>query len=137
MPIIGFNFDRIIVERLDKIKKGMKIKSDLSIKSLEKEELDVGTAGNVIKVNFDFSVSYDPNMGNISLQGHVLFMEDQAKIDMILNEWEKSKGLEKEIAPILLNTILARCNIKALAMTQEVNLPPHIRLPMVKPGTKK
>ncbi len=137
MPIIGFNFDRIIVERLDKIKKGMKIKSDLAIKSLEKEELDVGTSGNVIKVNFDFSVSYDPNMGNISLQGHVLFMEDQTKIDEILKEWEKSKGLEKEIAPILLNTILARCNIKALAMTQEVNLPPHIRLPMVKSGTKK
>ena len=31
----------------------------------------------------------------------------------------------------LVNTILAKCNVKALSLEQEVNLPPHMNLPKV------
>ncbi len=137
MPIIGFNFDRIIVERLDKIKKGMKVKNNLLIKDLTPEELGVGESNKVVKLDFDFSVNYEPGVGNISLQGHLLFMENPKKIDDLINSWNKDKKLPKDLSPMLLNTILARCNIKALAMSQEVNLPPHMRLPLIKPETSK
>ena len=137
MPIIGFNFDRIIVERLDKIKKGMKVKNNLLIKELTNEEVGVGDSNKVVKLDFDFSVNYEPGVGNISLQGHLLFMEDPKQIDDLISAWNKDKKLPKDLSPMLLNTILARCNIKALAMSQEVNLPPHMRLPMIKPEISK
>ena len=60
-------------------------------------------------------------------------MEDEGKTKLILDGWKKDKQLPKDLAPKILNTILAKCNIKALNLTQEVNLPPHIRLPILKP----
>ncbi|MBT4334582.1 hypothetical protein HOD61_02075 [archaeon] len=137
MPIIGFNFDRIIVEKLGKIQKGMKVKNNLTIKGLTKEEISVGDSNDVVKLDFDFSVSYEPSIGNISLQGHLMFMEEKKKIEELIVEWNKTKQLPKDITPLILNTVLGKCNVKALLMSQEVSLPPHIRMPSIKPETKK
>ena len=70
--------------------------------------------------------------GQIFLGGHILVMEESPKVKQILEDWKKDKKLPKELMSQILNTILAKCNIKALGLTQEVNLPPHIKLPMLK-----
>ncbi|MBI2659814.1 hypothetical protein HYX07_01495 [Candidatus Woesearchaeota archaeon] len=58
-------------------------------------------------------------------------MEEQKKAKEILGNWKKDKKLPKEMMAGLLNTILTKCNVQALILSQQVNLPPPIPLPKV------
>ena len=132
MPIVGFNFEKIVVEKKNKITEKLNIKNDLAIVGLEQEKLNISGSDDIIKFNFKFSVDYEPKVGEILLEGNVLYMDEESKAKEILLGWKKDKKIPKDLAPQILNTILAKCNIKALTLTQEVNLPPHIRLPILK-----
>lgn len=132
MPVIGFNFEKIMIEKKNKIAGKLNIKNNLTITNLEQEKINITGSEEVIKFNFKYTVEYDPKVGQILLEGNVLFMEEKKKVKEILDEWKKDKKLSKELAPMILNTILAKCNIRSLSLTQEVNLPPHIKLPILK-----
>ena len=132
MPIVGFNFEKIIIEKKNKITERLNIKNDLVIVGLESEKLNLSKSEDILKFNFKFSVNYEPKVGEILLEGNVLYMDEESKTKEILAGWKKDKKVPKDLAPKLLNTILAKCNIKALTLTQEVNLPPHIKLPILK-----
>ena len=49
--------------------------------------------------------------------------------------WKKNKAIPKEAMTAVINTALTKCNIQALILSQQVNLPPPIPLPKV--GAKK
>lgn len=132
MPIVGFNFEKIMVERQNKITGKLDIKNNLNITNIEKEKLNITNTEDVLKFNFNYTVNYEPNVGLINIAGHLLFMDNAKQIKDILTDWEKKKSLPKELAPQILNTILAKCNIKSLSLSQEVNLPPHVRLPLIR-----
>ena len=89
-----------------------------------------------MKFTFEFTSKYEPKLGTILLGGDVLFLTDSKKSKEILDGWKKDKKVPKEIMAGILNTVLARCNIQALILSQEVNLPPPIPLPKVKVGNK-
>lgn len=132
MSIIGFNFEKIVVEKKNKISSKLSVKNNLSIVNVEQEKLNLTNSGDVLKFNFEYTVDYEPKIGQIFLGGNILVMEDSKKVKEILDDWVKDKKLPKELMSQILNTILAKCNIKALGLTQEVNLPPHIKLPILK-----
>jgi hypothetical protein len=132
MSIIGFNFEKITVEKKNKITSKLNVKNNLSIVNVEQEKLNLTSTGDVLKFNFEYTANYEPKIGQIFLGGHILVMEESPKVKQILEDWKKDKKLPKELMSQILNTILAKCNIKALGLTQEVNLPPHIKLPMLK-----
>ena len=133
MPIIGFNFDKIKAEKTNQITGKLNITTNLTIKDIEQEKLPMGKSEEVLKLNFEYFADYEPNIGKIILNGHILFMEDPKKIKEMLDNWKKDKILPKNIAPTIFNTILGKCNIKGLNLSQEINLPPQIRLPFMKP----
>lgn len=132
MSIIGFNFEKIMVEKSNKINSKLNIKNNLSIVNVEQEKLNLTNSGDVLKFNFEYTANYEPKIGQIALSGHILVMEEAEKVKEILEGWSKDKKLPKPLMSQVLNTILAKCNIKALSLTQEVNLPPHIKLPILK-----
>lgn len=137
MAIVGFNFDKILVEKTNPIKGKVQVKNNMAIKDVEKQELIFGKKKDeVLKFSFEFSSKYDPNIGLISIKGHILFLQEPAEIKKIMSSWKKNKTIPQDIMTHLLNTVLVRCNIKALIFSQEVNLPPHIRLPTISPKSK-
>ena len=89
----------------------------------------------MLKFGFEFSSNYEPNIGVVDIKGHILFMEEPAEIKKIMDSWKKKKTLPQQLVVYLLNTVLVRCNVKALVLSNEVNLPPHIRLPTISPKT--
>ena len=70
-------------------------------------------------------------MGSIMFEGEILYHEDPKKVKEIIADWKKDKKLPKELMALMLNTILSKCNIQALILSQEVNLPSPIPLPKV------
>src|SRR3989338_358243 len=132
MPIVGFNFTKMNIERKDKFNND-KINSNLNITHVEQEQLTIGPSEEILKFIFEFSVNYG-TAGDTLLEGHVLYMDSPEKIKEYLSSWEKDKSIPTDIMSQILNTILFKCNVKALNLSQEVNLPPHIQLPRVKPN---
>jgi hypothetical protein len=64
-------------------------------------------------------------------------MEETKKINSIMAEWKKEQKVDKDIMTPLLNTVLTKCNIQALILSQHVNLPPPIPLPKVDVSAKQ
>jgi len=137
MAIVGFNFDRILVEKTKPIMGGVQVKNNMSIKNVEQQELLMGKKKeSILKFSFEFSSKYSPNIGLISINGHILFLQEPDAVKKIIAGWKKNKNIPNDVASLLLNAVLVRCNVKALILSQEVNLPPHIRLPTISPKAK-
>lgn len=136
MPIIGFNFDKILVERTGVVGRQINVKHNLSLKDIKKNDLAFGANKRpVLRFDFLFAVEYE-ELGNLTMNGHVLFLEEDKKVKEVLDNWGKDKKIEPKLAESILNAILIKCNIKALMLAQEVNLPPHFNMPRLAPGAK-
>ena len=130
MTIVGFNFTKIEAEKKEMIKGKININNNVHINNVEEKDLSLGNQKQkVLTFNFEFTAKYDPNIGSIKFTGDVLFMDDVKQIKEILDGWKKGKKLPKEIMPSILNTVLNKCNIQALILSELINLPPPIPLP--------
>ncbi|MBS3134308.1 hypothetical protein J4214_03685 [Candidatus Woesearchaeota archaeon] len=134
MQVIGFNIEKIEAEKTVQEVRDLKVKYNTNIKSVTLEEMNIGKKQEVLRVNFQFKVEYDPNIGNISFTGHVLILEDPKKAKVIIEQWNKNQDNTTPFSVQVINIILIRANIKALLIAQEVNLPPHIPMPRLAPN---
>ena len=133
MTILGFNFNQIKVSRKEGVKGRINIKNNVVITDIKEQDLSLGDKSqSALKFIFEFSSKYEPDSGEIILGGDLLFMESSNKTKEILDEWKKTKKVPKDIMAGILNTVLTKCNIEALILSQKVNLPPPIPLPSVK-----
>jgi len=138
MTIIGFNFTKIEAEKKELIKGKININNNVSIKNVEEKKMSLsGDKQKVLSFTFEFIAKYDPNVGSISFKGNVLLMEDSKKVKDLLDEWKKDKKLPKEVMPNILNTIMNKCNIQALILSEQINLPPPIPMPKLAPVEKQ
>lgn len=138
MTIIGFNFKEIKVNRKEGVKGRINIKNNVVITDIKEQDLSLGDKSqSALKFMFEFSSKYEPDSGEIILGGDLLFMESSNKTKEILDEWKKTKKVPKDIMAGILNTVLTKCNIEALILSQKVNLPPPIPLPSVKQAEEK
>ncbi|MBW2989170.1 hypothetical protein KY358_02520 [Candidatus Woesearchaeota archaeon] len=134
MTILGFNFKDIKVSRKDGVKGKINIKNNVVITDIKEQDLSLGDKSqNALKFAFEFSSKYEPEMGDIVLGGDLLFMESSEKTKKILDDWKKSKKVPEDVMANILNTVLTKCNVEALILSQKVNLPPPIPLPSIKP----
>jgi len=131
MTIVGFNFEKIQAERLSNLQGNINIRNNLNIVNVAQEDIPIQKSEEVLKFTFEYVVEYMSNVGNIKIAGHILFMDDPKKTKEIIKYWKKEKKVTDEVMQQIINTILFRCNIKALSLSQEVNLPPHIPLPLL------
>lgn len=130
--IVGFGFTKLSAEKHESAKGKIDINNNVGIKDVEEDSFSFGdNKQNVLKFKFEFTSKYEPNFGNILFEGELLYLEDSKKTKEILNSWKKDKKIPKDIMAGLLNTILTKCNVQALILSQEVNLPPPIPLPKV------
>ncbi|MFH1637713.1 MAG: hypothetical protein ABIB71_04795 [Candidatus Woesearchaeota archaeon] len=138
MPIIGINFDKLYVEKKGEIKPPLSINTNVNVTEMKKEDLSFSSKDSqVLRLDFEFKLEYKPDVAAMSIGGHIHFLENNKDIDSMLKEWKKEKKLKKEFAREILNSVLIKSNIKALLLSQEVNLPPHIRLPVLQEASKK
>jgi len=132
MAIVGFSFTKINVERKKAVSGKLGIKNNVAIKSVEKSDLSFGsTKQAAVKFNFEFSAIYEPDVGQIVLVGEVLDVEDEKKTKEILDEWKKDKKVPQDVMNNILNTVLSKCNVEALILSRDINLPSPIPLPKV------
>lgn len=129
MAIVGFNFTKLNIENKG-VNPTSKISSDLKILDILPEKTAVDVSNDLVKFQFEFSIDY-AGTGSAILAGDVIYLDEPAVIKELLENWQAKKAIKAELLQQILNMVLFRCNIKALGMAQDVNLPPHFQLPRI------
>src|SRR3989344_6240315 len=133
MGIVSFAFDKISAEKTGKITNQVNINHNFNIRNVEKTDINIQGKKSALKLSFDFTVNYEPNIGNIQMNGNLTYMDKPEELKKLEDQWKKEKKLPVGVTSLVANTILTKANIKALMLSQEVNLPPQIHLPKVTP----
>ncbi|MBU0460427.1 MAG: hypothetical protein KKH52_05115 [Nanoarchaeota archaeon] len=132
MTIVKINLHRVLAERDLNAKGGqININNNVAIKNVEDMAFSAdGKKG--LKFNFAFNCNYQPDLGKIEVEGQVLFVEKEAKINEIKEGWDKDKRIPQEVMEQIINAALHKGNIQAIKISEEVDLPSPLPLPKVK-----
>lgn len=132
MTIIGMQFTKLAVEKMGQITGKVSISNNVVVQDVEKATIAIGkNKQDVLRFTYEFKANYEPKIALITLVGNLTYLEKAEKIDELIKQWKKDKKLPKEILTPVLNSIYTKCNIQALVMSREINLPPPIQLPKV------
>jgi hypothetical protein len=135
MAVIGFSLQRILIERKEDIKGKVEIKSRINITDIAEEKVELLPDKNVLKFNFEYNITYEPNLATLDFKGHTLITEEPQKAKEILKDWKKKKKIADELRLRVYNVIFQKCNLKALELEEDFNLPPHLPLPRIQSQT--
>lgn len=128
MAITGIIFDKFLVEKLKDIEAPLKINSNVSVTDVSREKSPEKDKAN-LRFDFAFGLDYTPKQAVVELKGHILYSDKEKEIDRMFSAWKKTRKIDPSLMERVMNAVLFRCNIKALLLSQELGLPPHIRLP--------
>jgi len=131
MTVIGFSFTKMLVEKNAPVKGKVSINNNVGIKGLEETKLNINSERKALKLDFEFTSTYEPNIGKILMTGEVIYLIEKDKAEEAIKNWKKNKKIEKEMMTRVLNNVLMKCNIQALFLSDKMNLPPPIPLPKV------
>lgn len=132
MTIVGFSFTHFDAQRKTQGKGKINIANNVTISEVETADLFLGSNKQEgLRFNFIFTSKYDPDVGHITIKGNVLFLSDTDKIKSILADWKKDKKIPEDVTEEVLNNVLSKCNIQALLLSKDLNMPAPIPLPKV------
>ena len=133
MAVIGFNLKKILVERKSLVRGGVKVSTKTKITAVE-EESKIISGKDALSFGFEFFIDYfgmnDPKkeLAALSFEGNVISIVDPKETRKIIEGWKKQE-LPIDLRISILNAVVAKCTVKALALEEELGLPPHINLP--------
>jgi hypothetical protein len=130
MNLMGFNFSRISVEKTNKKSEDMKISANVKLEDIKEVKANsLKTKESILGVLFSYTVKYG-EVANIDLAGSIVLSIDQKLSKKVLKEWKEKKIADEFRIPVL-NLVLAKSNVKALQLEEEMNLPYHLPMPRV------
>lgn len=137
MKLLGFNFNKISIERFSNPKDKVNINTNMDIieiKSINQEIFK--SKEEFLSVKFVYNLNYEPNLAKLDLAGEMVLSLDPKLSKEVLKQW-KDKKVSEGFRIALFNIILKKSTLKALQLEEELNLPTHISLPVIKPEEKK
>ncbi len=133
MPIVGMNFKSINAKfDSDKMAGNLEIGSTPKIENVEKRELNFAGMREAVVISFSFKTQYMPDAAEIAFTGEIIYQTEDAK--KLERKWKDTKTLDEEVTVEVFNAIFRKCLIKAIAISEDLKLPPPIVFPVV---TKK
>ncbi len=135
MKVIGFNYNKISVEKKKEFSGSIDINTNINIKDLKRIKIPMMEEKNTINFEFDFDILYG-ELGQLSLRGEILIIVDDEKLAEKIEEDWKNKKISEEVRIRILNIIFSRCNLKALQLEEDLGLPFHIPTPRLSSTSK-
>ena len=139
MTVLGHSITSLNASRKSSVAKKMDINSTPKIVSVNEKSMDIpGLTGNkqpVLGINFEFDTEYKPDIGSIKIAGEIVYTGADNK--KILKEWEKSKKLPQDVDIEVKNFLLRKCLLLGVNISQEMQLPPPLVIPFMRPKKDK
>ncbi|HEX54535.1 MAG: hypothetical protein DRO95_04090 [Candidatus Altiarchaeales archaeon] len=133
MPVINYRLDRMSGERTNVVAESVDINSNFTIKSVK---LDKDPAiGEFLRVFFEFSVEYKPNLGNMKFEGNVWYYSKNLRED--IEEKKESIKLKPEVVKKISIAIIRDSLLEGVEFSRKLRLPVPIRMPKFDIKTKE
>jgi hypothetical protein len=132
IKIIGFNFSKLLAEKKSQDFKDLKIDRNIKIESVEKiKPQSLQIREDMVEVRFKYGINYTPDVAKFDFSGSLLITAEPKVIKEFLGEWGDKKLPERHKV-VIFNVIMRKSDIKALEMEDEMGLPLHIALPLIR-----
>jgi hypothetical protein len=132
MTVVGLNFTKFLAEKSKPIKGQISIKNNVSITGISESKLNIDAKKKALKFEFVYNADYEPGIGKIEIGGEVIFLADEKTAKEALDKWKKEKKAPSEVGKSVMNHALSKCNIQAIVLSKDLNLPAPIQLPKIK-----
>jgi hypothetical protein len=129
MPIIGMKLDSMEGKRGTVPQTG-DIKVNSTPRIMEVKQIDLPSINKkALALNFEFSTTYSPDIGDIRIIGEILYTSDSSA--NILKQWKSKKSLPEEVNIEVLNHLFRSCLLKVANIADDLQLPPPLAMPRV------
>lgn len=133
MRVMGFNFDKISIERLKDTVQDLKFVTNINVLDIDEIKTDMLRIKEMmIQVKFSFTVKYEPGFANVEIKGTVLLSMDEKDGKEVIKDWKK-KIVPEGFKMAVFNIVLRKANLKAMTLEDDMNLPLHVHLPALVP----
>ena len=137
MQIVGFNLSKMHIDRVNVVAGKFKVNSKIDIKDLKEEKVSPVQGKDMLVLDFEYNIEYEPKLAEIHFKGNLLILGDPKETKDMLSEWKKKGAVLNDIKIRVYNTIFHKCNLKALELEDDFGLPPHIQMPYIKTEEEK
>ena len=132
MALIGFHFKKMVAEKKKALTGKVNVNSNISVVNAKEAKVSMGKSKQAgIEFTFSFVVKYTPDIALIDLEGAVVYLGTEEKVKETLKEWENGKKIPHDVIEEVYNYLLVRCNVQALILGRDMQLPPHVQMPKV------
>ena len=132
MKIIGFSFTKMSGERLKESADTIKVNTELDFPDIREAKSNIiNSKDELLEATFEYKVNYEPNLAKIVIGGKILVAVEKEEAKEVLSGWKKKTLPEKFRTP-LFNVVIKKSTLKALNLSDELNLPVHIPFPSLK-----
>lgn len=134
MGIAGIQIMKIMSER-KKTASG-KVSIDNNMTLADVTERTGGKKQGALSFSFSFGADYrdeeKKTIASINMDADVFYIDEPVRTKEILEGWKKNRTVDKNILRESMNTAMEKCNLAAILLTREMNLPSPIPLPKIK-----
>lgn len=137
MKVIGYNLTKVNAEKKAETKTISSINTSIEFLNIDKDKIESIKDFEVIKVDFNFTVSYESQtdkkdttlkVAKIELEGNLIFAASKEEAKDLL-KFSKKKDMPANIKVPLNNVVFKKCLVKAIELEDSLNLPFHIPIP--------
>lgn len=132
MNTINIAFTQINAKKENPAKGSVNVSNNIKVLDLKESKLNLDKSRKTLELDFEYKTTYNPDIGEITLIGKLLAIDEEKEASALLQTWSKDKKLDKEKAPAYLNPIMGKAVLQTLIIARELELPSPIHLPNVK-----
>ena len=135
MTVLGIRFKSLEAKREGgKVTPQIKVNSVPKITGVKETNMPMFNK-KALSVDFDFVTEYSPKIGTITMSGEVFYVTDKNK--EALKKWDSDKTLPEDMRIDILNHLFRACLLKIANLADDLQLPPPMAIPRVKPKEDK
>lgn len=135
MPIVGYYIKSIDAKKRNSAKDRIDINTNVTITNMEKANVGIKNKEPSIDISFEFHTRYEPNVGEIILEGNVMYVG--SKVNESLKLWKNEKKILQEVDIEVKNFLLRKCMTIEINLAENMGLPPPLMFPTVVPADKR
>jgi hypothetical protein len=130
MAIIGFNFTKIAAQRISGRTGKINITNNIGVRNIETSKFSGDDKRSAVKISFRYDGVYDPKVAHLQFDGDVVLLLEKKAADDLVVAWKDGKA-DTKILTGAMNHVLERCNIQAIILARDMNLPSPVPMPKV------
>ncbi|MGC1122520.1 MAG: hypothetical protein WBA22_15640 [Candidatus Methanofastidiosia archaeon] len=131
MPVIGIRMDKLEAERKENVRIEGQMRISPNPRILQMQETQIpGPTGkaNILEIQFEYAVNYDPPVGDIKVIGTIMFQEAENIRKQLLDIWKENRQIHPEMGREIIYRMTHHAFLVMMNLARELNLPSPLPL---------